>query len=140
MPRPEHQSLKEYLEANTPKKLRPNSMNYWENTDKFMVSQLKAFFGDAATAQNDFGYAWLPKMDRDYSWTYIFDNAYRGIVKGLITFGMNPRGNGPHSKKMVQALAKLDWMAVVENVETEAATFWKAPKEYGGPDAKDVKT
>jgi formate dehydrogenase-N alpha subunit len=140
MPRPEHQSLKEYLEANTPKKLRPNSMNYWENTDKFMVSQLKSFFGDAATAQNDFGYAWLPKMDRDYSWTYIFDDAYRGSVKGLITFGMNPIGNGPHSKKMVQALAKLDWMAVVENVETETATFWKAPKEYEGPPASEIKT
>jgi len=79
-------------------------------------------------------------MDRDYSWTYIFDDAYRGVVKGLITFGMNPIGNGPNSKKMVKALAKLDWMAVVENVETETATFWKAPQEYGGPPASEIKT
>src|SRR5215471_3440039 len=140
MPRPEHQTLKEYLEANTPKKLRPNSMNYWENTDKFMVSLLKSFFGGAATPANDFGYGWLPKIDRDYSWVYIYDNAYKGVVKGLVTFGMNPVGNGPHSKKMVQALAKLDWMVVVENFETETATFWKAPEEYGRPDAKDIKT
>lgn len=140
MPRPEQQTLKDYLTANIPKRLRPNAQNYWENYDKFTVSLLKAFFGGAATPENDFAYSWLPKMDRDYSWTYIYDNAYRGEVKGLLTFGMNPIGNGPHSKKMVQALTKLDWMVVVENFETETATFWKAPKEYGGPDSKAVKT
>ncbi|MGH9847535.1 MAG: molybdopterin dinucleotide binding domain-containing protein, partial [Blastocatellia bacterium] len=140
MPGPEQQTLREYLAANTPKKLRPNSMNYWENYDRFTVSLLKAFFGKAATAENDFAYAWLPRMDRDYSWTYIYDDAYRGTVKGLLSFGMNPVGNGPHSKKMVQALAKMDWMVVVENFETETATFWKAPKEYGGPDTKEILT
>src|SRR6266540_6098644 len=140
MPQPAHQTLKDYLEANTPKKLRPNSMNYWENIDKFLVSQLKAFFGGAATPENEFGYAWLPKMDRDYSWTYIYDDAYRGGVKGLVTFGMNPVGNGPHSKKMIRALAKLDWMVVVENFETETATFWKSPKKYEGPETKEIMT
>ena len=140
MPAPAQQTLKDYLEANTPKKLRPNAMNYWENTPKFMVSLLKAFFGSAATPENSYGYEWLPKMDKDYSWTYIYDHAYRGMVKGLVTFGMNPVGNGPHSKKMVQALAKLDWMVVVENFETETAIFWKAPKEYGGPEMASVKT
>ena len=109
-------------------------------TLRFMVSLLKAFYGNAATPENDFGYGWLPKMERDYSWTYIYDNAYRGIVKGLVTLGMNPVGNGPHSKKMVQALAKLDWMVVVENFETESATFWKAPKEYEGPATAAIKT
>lgn len=140
MPRPEQQALKDYLAANIPKKLRPNTQNYWENYDKFTVSLLKAFFGSAATPENDFAYSWLPKMDRDYSWAYIYDDAYRGTVKGLITFGMNPLGNGPHSKKMVQALAKMDWMVVVENFETETATFWKAPKEYEAPDSKEIKT
>lgn len=140
MPRPEQQTLKDYLAANIPKRLRPNAQNYWENYDRFMVSLLKAFFGGAATPENGFAYSWLPKMDRDYSWTYIYDDAYRGEVKGLLTFGMNPVGNGPHSKKMLQALAKLDWMVVVENFETETATFWKAPKEYGGRDSKEVKT
>jgi len=140
MPTPAQQTLRDYLEANTPRKLRPNAMNYWENTPKFMVSLLKAFFGSAATPENSYGYEWLPKMDRDYSWVYIYDNAYRGIVKGLVTFGMNPVGNGPHSKKMVQALAKLDWMVVVENFETETATFWRAPKEYEGPETTSIKT
>ncbi len=140
MPTPAQQTLRDYLEANTPRKLRPNAMNYWENTPKFMVSLLKAFFGSGATPENSYGYEWLPKMDSDYSWVYIYDNAYRGIVKGLVTFGMNPIGNGPHSKKMFKALAKLDWMVVVENFETETATFWNAPKEYEAPETASVKT
>jgi formate dehydrogenase major subunit len=140
MPRPDLQTLRQYVEANTPRKLRPNSMNYWENTDRFTVSLLKAFYGGAAKADNDFGYAWLPKLDGDYSWAYIYDGAYRGSVKGLISFGMNPVGNGPHSKKMVQALSKLDWLVVVENFETETAAFWKAPQEYQGPPAGQIET
>jgi formate dehydrogenase major subunit len=58
----------------------------------------------------------------------------------LITFGMNPVGLGPNSKKMVAALSKLKWLVVVENVETETAGFWKAPKQYEGPDASAIPT
>ena len=117
-------------------------MNYWQNYPKFMVSLLKAAYGKTATKDNDFGYAWLPKIDGNYSWMYIFDDMYRGTStraggkepgpEGLITFGMNPVGIGPNSKKMIGALSKLKWMVVVENYEIETATFWKAPKEYGG--------
>src|SRR5678815_3716748 len=99
--------------------------------DRFMVSLLKAAYGDKATRENDFGYGWLPKVDGNYSWLYIFDDMYRGHSdrvgarepgpEGLISFGMNPVGTGPNSKKMVAALAKLKWLVMVENVETETA-------------------
>jgi formate dehydrogenase major subunit len=144
------QTLKEYLDANTPKPLLPASMNYWQNTPKFMVSLLTAAWGKAATKQNDFGYSWLPKVDGNYSWMYIFDDMYRGSAtrvggqepgpEGFITFGMNPVGLGPNSKKMVAALSKLKWAAVVENVETETAMFWKAPREYEGPEPSKIQT
>ncbi|HTU03093.1 MAG TPA: formate dehydrogenase-N subunit alpha, partial [Candidatus Sulfotelmatobacter sp.] len=143
-------SLKEYLEANTPKPLAAAAMNYWQNTPKFTVSLLKAAFGKAATKENDFGYDWLPKVDGNYSWMYIFDDMYRGSStraggqepgpEGFITFGMNPVGIGPNSRKMVAALSKLKWMVVVENVETEAAGFWKAPPELGGAKPADIGT
>ena len=45
-----------------------------------MVSLLKAAYGKAATKENDFGYAWLPKVDGNYSWMYIFDDMYRGTL------------------------------------------------------------
>ncbi len=149
-PTAQWQNLKEYLDANTPKPLEAASMNYWQNYPKFMVSLLKAAYGKAATKDNDFGYSWLPKIDGNYSWMYIFDDMYRGDStrvggkepgpEGLITFGMNPVGLGPNSKKMVAALSKQKWMVVIENVETEAAIFWKAPKEYEGPEASQIQT
>ena len=103
-----------------------------------------------ATKENEFGYAWLPKVDGNYSWTYMFDDMYRGSSKraggeepapeGLISFGMNPVGTGPNSPKMIAALSKLKWLVVVENYENETAAFWKAPKELGGPDAAKIQT
>jgi formate dehydrogenase major subunit len=58
----------------------------------------------------------------------------------MISFGMNPVGLGPNSKKMVAALSKLKWLVVVENVETETSIFWKAPAEYEGADPAQIKT
>jgi formate dehydrogenase-N alpha subunit len=146
-------SLKEYYENAIPTTLNKQawaSMNYWVNYPKFMVSLLKAQYGNAATRDNDFGYQWLPKVDGNYSWMYIFDDMYRGKAtraggeepgpEALITFGMNPVGLGPNSKKMVAALAKQKWMVVVENVESETAIFWKAPREYEGPEPSQIPT
>jgi formate dehydrogenase major subunit len=146
-------NLKEYYESAIPTTLNKQawaSMNYWANYPKFMVSLLKAQYGNAATKDNDFGYQWLPKVDGNYSWMYIFDDMYRGKAtraggeepgpEALITFGMNPVGLGPNSKKMVAALAKQKWMVVVENVETETAVFWKAPREFEGPEPSQIPT
>ena len=147
------QTLKQYLAANTPSTLNQQpwaSMNYWQNTPKFMVSLLKAAWGKAAVADNEFGYEWLPKTDGNYSWAFIFDDMVRGSAKraggsepgpeGLIAFGMNPVATGPNTAKMIAGLSKLKWLVVVENVETETAQFWKAPREYGGPDAAQIQT
>jgi formate dehydrogenase major subunit len=92
----------------------------------------------------------MPKIDGNYSWMYIFDDMYKGSSmrvggkepgpEGFITFGMNPVGLGPNSKKMIAALSKLKWMVVVENAETETARFWNAPKEYGGPPSNQIQT
>ena len=147
------QSLKDYLEDATPTTLNKQawgSMNYWQNYPKFMVSLLKTQYGKNATKENDFGYEWLPKVDGNYSWMYIYDDMYRGSSKrvggdepgpeGLITFGMNALAIGPNVPKMVNALSKLKWLVVGENYEVETATFWRAPKEYGGPDPSKIQT
>jgi len=152
-PRGELTDLKTYLDKSTPTTLNKqawSTMNYWTNYPKFMVSLLKAVYGKAATKENDWGYEWLPKTDGNYSWMYIFDDMYRGSAEraggtepgpeGFITFGMNPVGIGPNSSKMINALSKLKWMVVGENYQIETATFWKAPKQYGGPDWSQIQT
>ncbi len=152
-PTGDQQTLEQYYTATVPQPLNKQawpSMNYWVNTPKFMVSLLKAAYGNAATKDNDWGYGWLPKVDGNYSWMYIYDDMYRGSSmraggkepgpEGFITFGMNPVALGPNSKKMIAALSKLKWAVVVENAETETAGFWKAPQEYGGAPAEQIQT
>jgi formate dehydrogenase major subunit len=128
VPRAEWPDLGAYLAATTPKALRPDAMNYWSNTPKFVVSLLKAYYGARATPANDFGYHFLPKIGegQNHSWGYLYDRMSKGEIEGLISFGMNPVANGPNSAKMLAALAKLKWLIVVENFETETASFWKA--------------
>jgi formate dehydrogenase major subunit len=132
IPKAGHDSLDAFLRAVTPKPLRPNSTNFWVNTDRFFVSQLKAYYGSAATAANDFGYAFHPRLpqseqgvDENWSWAYMFDHMYRDEMEGFFSFGMNPVSNGPHSRKAIGALAKLKWLVVAENFEQETATFWR---------------
>jgi formate dehydrogenase major subunit len=128
----EHQTLKQFIAAVTPKPLRPHSMNFWSNTDRFVVSQLKAFYGKEATKDNEFGYQMHPKLPQtaaggyeNWSWAYIFDGMYNGKVDGFIDFGMNPVSNGPHSRKVIEGLSRLKWLVVAENFEQETATFWR---------------
>ena len=133
LPRAHQQGLASYISENSPRALRPNSMNYWSNTDRFIVSLLKAYYGDNATATNDFGYDYLPKPDvsEDHSWGVIFDRMFNGEVEGLISFGMNPVANGPNTPKMLAAHANLKWLIVAECFETETAAFWKARDAAG---------
>src|SRR3989449_288723 len=68
---PTDTDLATFLKRTTPTASKPSewdSFNYWSNTPKFMVSFLKTMFGDAAKKENDFGFHYLPKIDRRYSW------------------------------------------------------------------------
>jgi formate dehydrogenase major subunit len=140
IPKADHQSLDAFLTAVTPKPLRPNETNFWTNTDRFTVSQLKAYYGTHASRDNQFAYGLHPKLPFDsaqgkpqaaaggyenWSWAYMFDRMYRGDMEGFFCFGMNPVSNGPHSRKAIDALTKLKFLVVAENFEQETATFWR---------------
>src|SRR5213082_1437979 len=130
VPLPADTDFKSYLERITPTSSKPHvwdSWNYWSNTPKFAVSLLKAMYGDAATKQNDWAFHYLPKVDRNYSWTYLWDNMYNGIVKGIFAFGMNGVAIGPDSKKNIDALKNADWVVVVEIYPDETSEFWRSP-------------
>ena len=139
VPSPADTDLKTYTERTTPKSSKPSawdSFNYWSNTPKFAVSFLKSFYGDAAQKENDFAFSWMPKIDRNYSWTQLWDNMYRGNVKGLFAFGMNGVSIGPDSQKNIDALKKADWLVVGEIYPDETSEFWRSP----GITADEMKT
>lgn len=141
-PSANHDSLAAWSAAASPRPLRPEAVNYAANAPKFMVSLLKAFFGEHATAENDFAYHHLPKLPEgaNHSWVNLFDDMVQGKLKGMVSFGMNPVANGPNSPKMVAALSKLDFLVMIENFENETATFWKAPADLGGAAPADIAT
>jgi formate dehydrogenase major subunit len=142
MPNPNDTDLAAFLKRITPTPSKPgvwDSFNYYSNTPKFVVSLLKAFYGDAATKQNDFAYNYLPKTDRNYSWTQIWDQMYRGTVKGMFAFGMNGVMIGPDTQKNIDALKKAEWLVVGEIYPDETSEFWRAPGTTND-EMKQIKT
>jgi formate dehydrogenase major subunit len=130
VPTPADASFDAWMKRITPTSSKPaawDSYNYYSNTPKFTVSLLKALYGDAATKQNGWAFDYLPKVDRNYSWVQMWDDMYRGNVKGMLAFGMNGVAIGPNSKKNIDALKKADFLAVGEIYPNETSDFWRAP-------------
>jgi formate dehydrogenase major subunit len=121
-----HDTLRDYINVET------NATSYWSNLPAFLVSQLKAWFGEAATAENDYAYDFLPKIVGDHSHIPIFVEMEKGNIKGFFALGQNPAVGGQHASFQRQALAKLDWLVVRDLFETETASFWK-----DSPEVKD---
>ena len=129
-PVPTDTDLATFLKRTTPTASKPTpwaSFNYYSNTPKFMVSLLKSLYGDAATKENEFAFNYLPKVDRDYSWTHIWDDMYNGTIKGMMAFGMNGVMIGPDTNKNINALKKAEWLVVGEIYPDETSEFWRAP-------------
>lgn len=105
---------------------------------KFVVNALKAWFGDAATPENDFMYGSLLKKNgkKNYSILAMFESALAGNLKMLYVMGQNPLVTNPNLNLTKQALTKLDMLVVQDLWETETAAFWQAP----GLDAKTIQT
>jgi formate dehydrogenase major subunit len=138
MPMASDATLAEYNKKYTVTSTDPLSASWWQNTPKYSVSLLKAFFGEAATPENEFGYGWLPKADdgMDYSWLTIFDRMHAGKVKGFFAWGQNPACSSAHANKTREALAQLDWMVNVNLFDNETGSFWRGP----GVDPAKVRT
>ena len=106
---------------------------YWSNTPKFLVSYLKSFFGDAATAENDYGYNWLPKVDNaaKRSLQNTWHLMEQGVVKGYMFFGQNPMQSQANASYYRRVAENLDWLVFDDMYYTETAEFWKSPKTKG---------
>jgi len=128
--------LQAYLKKWTPTTDDPQSANWWGNTPKYMVSLLKAYWGEAATAENDFCYDYLPKRSGNYSYIKLMERLQLGGFEGLINMGTNPIVGGPDVQQIAKGLDKLKWMVSVDLWETETSVFWRRP----GADPKTIDT
>jgi formate dehydrogenase major subunit len=121
--------LATYIDKTTPKTNEPGGVNWWSNRNKYITSYLKAIYGEAATPDNDFGYAWLPKLDvgQNASWLNLFDSMLAGKFEGFFAWGQNPACSGANSNKTRTALSKLNWMVNVNLYDNETGSFWRGP-------------
>jgi formate dehydrogenase major subunit len=113
----EEQTYAEYLKGAT----KPG---WWSNTPKYMTSLLKAYYGAAATPENDFCFEYLPQISGDHSVLPTQFSMKDGNVKGYFVIGMNPAASGQNAELVRAACERLEWMVVVDSYETETASFW----------------
>jgi formate dehydrogenase major subunit len=98
---------------------------WWYNAPKYFVSLLKAYYGDAATKENDFCYEYLPQIAGDYSALPTQISMKDGNVKGYFVIGQNPAASGMNGELARAALERLEWMVVIDAYETETVAFWE---------------
>lgn len=133
-------SLDAFLTRTTPPTLGKDQVNYWKNTPKFMVSLLKAFYGDQATANNEFGFQYLPKRDQAYDPTRYFDLMYQGKVNGYICQGMNILASLSNKNKNSKALSNLKYLVIMDPLQTSTSDFWKNHGDMNDVNPADIKT
>jgi len=136
VPHPQQQTLAAHLADHTPRPLVPDSVNYWGNYPRFLVSQLKAWFGDSAGPENEFGYHYLGKQEEDATWLSMWDQAYQGRMKGIVALGFNCLLAGPDVPRLTRAMSNLEWKVVIDPFLLDSAEFWGAP----GVDPSEIDT
>jgi formate dehydrogenase major subunit len=140
LPRDKEQDYDKYIAARAYKPLRPNQLSYWQNYNKFYVSLMKAWWGDAATAENHWGYDYLPKLDRVYDMLQAFELMANGKMNGYICQGFNPIGAAPNKAKLNKALASLKFLVIMDPLATETSEFWRNFGEHNDVDPKNIQT
>jgi formate dehydrogenase major subunit len=112
-------TLDDWIENNT----APGG--FWGNFADYGVSMLKAWWGDAATPGNEFGYGYLPRLTGDHSIYPTVAGMRDGDVEGFFVMGENPTVGSANSKLHRLGMANLKWLVVRDMQRIESATFWK---------------
>jgi formate dehydrogenase major subunit len=124
MPHPQKEpTLETFTELNGP------STGAWGELQSYMTSLLKAWWGSAATEENDYCFNYIPKINGDHSNYTTMLRMLDGKVKGFFCVGENPAVGSANGKLQRLAMAKLDWLVVRDTNMIETATFWRDSQE-----------
>lgn len=115
----ERQNLDAFVRADAAPK------GYWGNMRAYLVSLLKAYWGDAATAENDFCFDYLPRLTGSHSTYETVMAQLDGTCKGYFLMGENPAVGSANAKLQRLGMAHLDWLVVRDFSLIESATWWK---------------
>ena len=125
MPHPqEHPTLDTFVELNGP------DTGAWGDLRPYIVSLLKAWWGEAATEENDFCFDYLPRVNGDHSHYAMMLKALDGGLQGMFAVGQNPTVGSANSSLIRRALRQLDWLVVRDFYPNETALFWQDSPEH----------
>ncbi len=129
-------TLARYLDENRP------DVGFWHGVDAYTISLLKAWWGESATAENEYGFGHLPRIGDDHSHYRTTLEMLDGKVRGFFVMGENPVVGTANSRLHRLAFSRLDWMVVRDMGEIEAATWWRdgAEVEDGELRTADIGT
>jgi formate dehydrogenase major subunit len=131
-----HETLDQYERA------EQSPTGWWANLPSYIVSLLKAWYGDQAREENAYCFDHLPRISGDHSQMPMLQAIHDGQINGLFLMGQNPAVGGHAASFVRRGLACLDWMVVRDAYENETASFWYASPEVerGELDPRQVKT
>ena len=115
----DEQTLAGYLKSAT----KPTG--WWVNTPKYMISLLKAFYGKAATKENDYCFEYLPQLIGDHSQLPTTFAMKDGTVKGYFVIGQNPGASGQNAEMTRAAMESLEWLVNIDSYDNETVSFWR---------------
>jgi formate dehydrogenase major subunit len=116
----------------------PNQKGFWTQAPAYVTSLLKAWWGDAATADNDYGFGWLPRINGDHGTYQTVMDMLDDKVEGYFLLGQNPAVGSAHGRMQRLGMAHLKWLVVRDLNLIESATFWKDGPEIATGELRPV--
>jgi formate dehydrogenase major subunit len=133
-----HDSFADYLEKAGSKRQK----GFYADTDHYLVSLLKAWWGDAARADNDWAYDFLPRLTGPHGTYQTVTAMLDDKVEGYFLLGQNPAVGSANGRQQRLALSHLKWLVVRDLNLIESATWWKDSPEVvsGERRTEDIAT
>ncbi len=133
-----HDTLHDYLEAVGSK----TQKGFWANADAYLVSLLKAWWGDAAREDNNWAFDYLPRLSGPHGTYQTVMSMLEDEVDGYFLLGQNPAVGSAHGRMQRMGMSHLKWLVVRDLNLIESATFWKDGPEIASGELKteDIDT
>ncbi len=133
-----HDTFRDYVDAVGPKQQK----GFWANADTYMVSLLKAWWGDAARADNDWAYDYLPRLSGPHGTYQTVMAMLDDEVEGYFVLGQNPAVGSANGRMQRMGMSHLKWLVVRDLNMIETATWWKDGPEIASGELRteDIAT
>lgn len=116
-----HDTFEHYLTSIASKQQK----GFWVNADAYAINLLKAWWGDAATADNSWAFDYLPRINGSHNTYATVMGMLEDTVEGYFLLGQNPAVGSSNGRMQRMGMAHLKWLVVRDLQLIESATFWK---------------